>query len=377
MLTLSRTEGIGGIVKSVPEDFIVEEIMQNGKVLEMDNKYTAEDIGQAVSIDGKFATFILQKRDWNTVQALKMIARRSRRGIKSVGFAGTKDRTSVSTQLCSIFGATPEELMGTHIKDISINGAWRSNAAVRLGDLSGNRFTITVREVKNRGNIEKINGELSGIFPNYFGEQRFGIRNNNVDVGVSIIKGDFENAAMRFLTDTTNEKNLDAIAARKRLAEEKDFKKAMEYFPEYLRYERQVIGALAMNPTDHANAIRKLPRSLTLMFVHSVESHIFNMEVEKLVENRESGPDMQGNIIGYDNEINELERELLAELGLTQEQFRVKSMPELNCKGTKRLLFAPYSDFSHSIDGEGHLKLRFSLQAGSYATVLMNEFLKN
>lgn len=373
MLPLSSQIGIGGKLKESANDFIVEEITKTGKVIEIEKKYANEELGFG-SDKGNFCVFIMQKMDWNTVQALKTIAKLCGRGIKSVGFAGTKDRTSVSTQLCSIFGADLDRLSSIHVKDIKINGAWLSNTGIELGDLTGNRFTVTIKDAMNIDGIESINSELNGLFPNYFGEQRFGFRNNNVDIGLDIIKGNFEGAAIRFLTDSTNETNGDAVNARKRLYEERDFKSALEYFPNYLKYERDVIRHLSITPTDFAGALRRLPRSLSLMFVHSVESSIFNKEVEQMI--RDKRTDMiEGNLVGYESETNDYENGILEELGITKEQFKVKSMPELNCKGGKRLMFAPYKDFSYSKIDETAVRLKFSLQSGSYATVFLNEFI--
>ena len=107
----------------------------------------------------------MQKTNWNTLQALKTVARKFRRGVKSAGFAGTKDRTSVSTQLCSIFGAKPDELSRVHIKDITINGAWQGDNKIEMGDLVGNRFGISVREPSNWEGLDAIDLELGGLFP--------------------------------------------------------------------------------------------------------------------------------------------------------------------------------------------------------------------
>ena len=408
MLTLSKTEGIGGAIKQMAEDFVVEEITENGTVLEINEQYKAKDLGMQVDGGGKFTVFVLQKMNWNTLQALKRIANWQRRGIKSIGFAGTKDRTSLSTQLCSIFGITPEQLDDVRLKDLRINGAWRANEGIKMGGLLGNRFTLRIKAAKRIENIEKINAELNGIFPNYFGEQRFGFRNNNVEIGIDLIKGDFKSAAMRFLTDTTNERNEDAIAARDRLRGSEDFKDALNYFPMYLRYERQMLEYLSMIPTDFAGALRKLPRQLSLMFVHSVDSYIFNKVIEKRINEGLAAPQpydkvcradrfgfpildkvvsakdaskedgklfVVGNMVGYDNEINEVEKGILDELGITQEQFKVKNMPELNCKGSYRVLFAPYTGFSYEVS-DNDVGMQFSLPSGSYATVLMQELLK-
>ena len=316
---------------------------------------------------------------------------------------------SISVQLCSIFGATPEELASVHLKDVSINGAWKAPEKMKLGDLLGNRFTVIARDVQDADNFDAITDELNGVFPNYFGVQRFGIRDNNVDIGVSMMKGDFEGAVKNFLTNTNNETNEEAVEARKRLQDDMDFNKALQYFPQYLKYERQVIEHLTRFPGEYSNALRRLPRSLALMFVHSVEAHIFNRELEYRLSKGETEPmsgDMisypkkygfcdlstmeryeeksrnekafiVGSVIGYDTKYtSEFGARILDELGIKPESFKVKGMNELNSKGSPRALFAPCKDLQHTVNSEdGSAVFKFSLQAGSYATVFLDEFI--
>lgn len=411
MLTLSKSGKPKGRIKTQPEDFVVEEITRNGTVLEVGKEYSSLALGMDDPEGGEFSIFVMQKSGWNTLQALKELARKLRRGIKSAGFAGTKDRMSVSVQLCSIFGATPEELSNVHLKDVKINGAWRGKEKIKLGDLLGNRFTITARNVQSPEGIGDIASELNGVFPNYFGEQRFGIRGNNVAIGVSMLKGDFKGAVLDFLTNTDGEKNEEAVQARSRLSEELNFKSALQYFPQYLKYERLVIEQLSRFPESYANALRRLPRSLSLMFVHSVEAYIFNKELEERVAEGSTSPkdgDMvcrpnwygfqdisavekfaghdcskgvfiAGNILGYDTKYaNESENRMLDELGITLESFKVRGMNELNSKGSLRVIFAPYRELSCSaIAPDGSITFGFSLPSGSYATVLLREFVQN
>jgi tRNA pseudouridine13 synthase len=405
MLRLTKGKTARGLVKGSAEDFVVQEILQGGHILERDRKYKPEELG-LIDQEGKFTIFILQKTNWNTAQALKTIAKRLKRGIKSTGFAGTKDRTSVSTQLCSMFGVWPVQLQSLHIKDISINGAWEGKNKIKMGELLGNNFHITIREPEDCNNIPGLLSELNGIFPNYFGEQRFGNRGTNFDIGLEMLKGNFRDAVMKFLTDTQNETKEEAKEARERLAQEQDFESAFEYFPEYLKYERAMIRYLAKYPTNFANAIRSIPRSISLMFIHSVEAQIFNKELEERIKENSitandydlvcyadsyGFPDLSaierfsgkggafpiGNIIGYDTkELTDFEKGMLEELDITQDSFKVKGLDELHSKGTCRPLFAPYKDANtHFDEQENSYKLDFSLPSGSYATVLLDELL--
>jgi tRNA pseudouridine13 synthase len=418
---LSKTEGIKGEIKKYAEDFIVEEITKTGKVIEINKKYTAEELGftNAENNEKKFVIFIMQKKNWNTIQALKAIAKTFRKGIASVGFAGTKDRTSISTQLCSIYGISNEDidkLKNIKIKDIQINAVWRDDKKIELGNLLGNRFSININYYLDRykkedikEKIEKTRNELNGIFPNYFGEQRFGVRKNNVEIGINLLKGDFEKAVMLFLTDNRNENNVEAIEARKRLSNEGDFKNALNYFPKYLKYERLILEHLSKISNDYETALRKLPRSLLLMFTHSVSAYIFNYELDYRIKNNiidvDSSdlvcpvdnylfPDITkieayknyknkkekffivGNIVGYNTLPNEIEKNIIDKLGLKIEDFKVRYMRELENKGSHRVLFTPFKDFVYSVE-ENKIKTTFSLPSGSYATVLIDEFMKN
>ncbi|MEM3199184.1 MAG: tRNA pseudouridine(13) synthase TruD, partial [Candidatus Micrarchaeaceae archaeon] len=383
-------------IGQTPEDFIVQEITKEGVVLEIGKYYSPEDLGISGS-QGDFTTFVMEKKGWNTIQALREIAKKLGRGKKSISFAGTKDRNTISVQLASIYGKDPKDLANIHIKDIKINGAWKASAPIKMGMLLGNAFSINAYSKSDfTDKVEKIEENLGGKFPNYFGLQRFGNRGNNVKIGISLLKGDFSNAALLFLTDISNERNPAAIEARTRLRNEMNFSKALDYFPRYLKYERRVLAYLAKY-NNYANALRQIQRQLLLMFIHSVESYLFNEEVKYCISvgaenfvnaicsaNAYGFPDLSTvkpiekginllkndtkhfeviNIIGYDTNLNDYEKSLLDKLGLSLENFKMKHMPELNCKGSHRVAFAPYKNFSFSIKNT-QINFKFSIPSG-------------
>lgn len=405
MRFLSKSRGIGGEIKSTPEEFIVKEITKRGVILEPGHVYSPEELKEEVSGEGKFAVFVLQKRDWGTIQALQMVAKRGGRGVRSLGYAGMKDKTSTSTQLASIFGVAPEFLSKLEMKDIRINGAWKSANAVEMGDLLGNAFEITINGVSEGELVQEIAKELDGRIANYFDSQRFGMRGNNFRVGMHIINNELEEAAMEFLTAYQNENNETAREARKQLSEDRDFAKAMESFPRYLRNERAMLYRLSKDPHDFAKALRSIPRGIALMFIHAVEAVVFNASLETMVENNSFNeaklrcgsnfygfPDISALVaegqensfpasalIGYETKeehISENERGILESLGLKKESFKISSMPELSMRGSYRPVLAPFKDMVYGL-GNNSVKLRFSLPAGAYATILINEITKN
>lgn len=390
---------VKGVLKERPEDFIVCEITKSGEKLKLDSKFEKPDE------PGNFTVIVLQKRNWDTVQALFKISKLLHRGKKAFSFAGTKDKRAVTVQLASFYKVEKQKFFSLSIKDIKINGAWYSQNPLNLGDLLGNSFEISVKILdENEGGMLDSLEEFQELqrVPNYFGEQRFGFRGNNFNIGILLLKKEFEKAVMEFLCSTENEKNKEAIEARKRLLNENDFSAALEYFPKYLRNERNMLFELSKNPKNFVGAFRRLPRSIRLIFIHSVQARLFNEELDARVKSNDfSGlykcpsnfygfPDSKkvqkdgdyplGSLIGYETQTNSYEDELLSRYGISKGDFLIKEFPELSQKGTLRPFIVPVKDFSYSIKEDPEEKsakkasFTFDLPNGSYATTVLSQF---
>ncbi|MCC7552457.1 tRNA pseudouridine(13) synthase TruD [Candidatus Micrarchaeota archaeon] len=391
-----------GSIKNEPEDFIVEEIMTDGTTLEIDKIIQIEDK------PGKFLYFVLQKKQWSTEGAIFRISNGLHAKTKRFNWAGTKDKQAVTTQLVSGFAINKKALQNLKLKDIHINGMWTENKKVNLGDLLGNKFKIKISDLEEKAEekIQKIHEKLNGKFVNYFGEQRFGtIRQNTHIIGQHIISEEYNEAIMEFLTNEEGEHNEDARQARINLKESLNYSKALEEFPRYLRLERTMIEWLSKYPNDYVGALRKIPRGISLLFVHAFQSYLFNLELNERVKNKDfeakedeyycrlnsyGFPDIDKNInannksikvtdkilctniIGYESETNEIEDELLARFNITKENFKLKQFQELSSKGTFRPFFSTYKDFEFNKNTN---QFSFSLSSGSYATILLSEFL--
>lgn len=392
---LSKISGIGGKIKSVPEDFIVEEIGLDGTIFELNRKFSKAN-ARVESGGGKFIHFILQKNNWSTSSAISEISRTLHISQNRLNTAGIKDKTAVSVQLASVFGVSIEEVEEIKIKDISINGAWTAANRVHIGDLLGNRFTVRVRECiqDSAEHSEALLAELNGQFPNYFGEQRFGsTRKNTHLIGQKLLQGQIEGAVFAFLCDCHEEKNQEASLARKQLQETRNFNEALSTYPGHLRLERSMIAYLLRHPTNYLNALRCLPRNILLLFVHAFQSHLFNLllsdrigegeltleEGEFYCGNKSGFPDVSkseaegwitGKLIGYLTPLNNREKELLEKFNMSKENFKLKEIPEIASKGTYRTLLSPLCDFSFK-----EQTFSFSLASGTYATVALREFL--
>jgi len=163
-----------GVIRSYPEDFIVEEIPR------------VQPEGEGVHL-----WLWVEKRSANTDWVAKELARAADCAPRDVGYAGLKDRHAITRQWFSVpdSGTTQETLENTGIEGVKILASRHHNRKLKRGTLDGNRFHMKVRDFK--GDVEQTVGRLeqirAGGVPNYFGPQRFGNRGQNVEKGFELI----------------------------------------------------------------------------------------------------------------------------------------------------------------------------------------------
>ncbi len=372
---LSKSNGIGGRIKVIPEDFLVEEITTDGRILKVNKNSEKNEIDQ---IRGEYIHFTLQKRNWDTIRAIREISKRLRISYKRFGYAGMKDKNAITTQRVSVRNGSIEDLMRVKIKDISMKNFEYADEGINLGDLKGNRFTVTIRDSSLDENQieERINSiirELRIGIPNFFGIQRFGaIRPITHLVGKEILNGNPEKAVMIYLTEVFENEDEESKRARKFLRENRNFREAIKLFPKYLGYENAMLNFLVKNPTNFSGALRKLPKKLRLMFVHAYQSYLFNKALSEYIRRNivvERLP-----LVGYETEIDEVTSEILEKEGISKEDFaRVK---DLASKGRYRECFTQVNDFRIIKIEDGIVVVQFSLSKGSYATIFLRELMK-
>ena len=277
----TRCRGIGGAIKRVPEDFIVEEILVDGSRASI----KPEDISASnLSKHGRYLICILVKRELDTILAIERIASSIRVSSDRIGYAGIKDSGALTAQHISIGGVPSSKVSQVNVEGLLIKPLGYSNEEISPKKLFGNKFTIVVREIRLREKniqkrVERIFSELEefGGIPNFFGHQRFGTSRPITHlVGKYIVKGDLKEAALTFLVYTSSFESPRAKEARRELYETMDFKMALKKFPETLIYERMMIEHLARSPKDYIGAFNKLPLSLRTLFVQAYQSYLFN-----------------------------------------------------------------------------------------------------
>jgi tRNA pseudouridine13 synthase len=156
---------VDGVVRGCPEDFIVEERAVH-----------------AVDDGGEHLLLSVEKRGVNSQHVADELARLFDVAPVDVSYAGMKDRNAVTRQWFSV--RTPRSCAnGDGGAGWRILESQRARQKLRRGDLTGNTFTIRIRELRAdpialTERLELLRDE--GV-PNYFGEQRFGHDGANVE----------------------------------------------------------------------------------------------------------------------------------------------------------------------------------------------------
>ena len=406
------TPGIGGKLRKIPEDFQVDEI----------------SILPPADPEGKFVIAKVWHRNWEANRLVRRLGSNLRIGRAKIGFAGTKDGRSLSTQLMS-FNAPIEAVQSLAIPDVEILDAYRARRMISIGDLVGNRFKIGVADidagVDAKAICDSVKAKLdsTGGFPNFFGIQRFGsVRPITHLIGKDLIRGDFEGAVMRYVANPMDEEGSEANDARRALQETRDFERAFREFPMKLSFERTMIGHMKDNPTDYLGALRLLPYNLLMMFVHAYQSHLFNRilserirkgmslrepevgdlvlplsktnvpdhdnsilvsvdNLEKATRNAKEGKAfVSGLLYGTesvfaDGRMGEIERKIVEAEEISKLDFQIVGLREASSKGSRREILSSYKDLAINV-GEGEATFQFTLTKGCYATTLMREFMK-
>lgn len=155
-----------GKLKANPEDFIVE-----------------EDLGFEPDGEGEHLLVRIRKNGCNTQFVAEQLARFAGIHPRSVSYAGLKDRHAVTEQWFCLHlpGKEDPDLSQFALEGCEVIRAVRHLKKMRIGTLKGNAFTLVLRQLSNLADIEsRLQNILAHGVPNYFGEQRFGRGGNNL-----------------------------------------------------------------------------------------------------------------------------------------------------------------------------------------------------
>ena len=235
-----------------------------------------------------FLEFVLWKDGIDTMEAVQILSKRLLMPAKLFSYAGTKDRRSVSTQRIVVRNAFPAKIAGVNKMTgmrMKVSHLRSVPGPLRFGDLSGNRFTIILRNCRYEGETETISSVIEGIgrtgFINYYGLQRFGRGGGEVStdsIGRALLSGNFQVACSMILDPRPEESNKSIAAARAIWKETGDASKALDAFPYRCSAERAILQHFLKpgHEKDFPGAVACINRELRLMYLHAVQSLWWN-----------------------------------------------------------------------------------------------------
>jgi len=291
----------------------------------------------------------MEKRDLTTLEAIKRVARLLGVDPRDVGYAGMKDRHAIARQWVSVPEVPPERILEVSSPDLKFLEAKRHRNKLRMGHLAGNRFEVVLEEVSS----EEAEG-LSTAFlslaksglPNHYGHQRFGVAGDNVEVGLAVLRGTRREPYQR---------------------KRKLFQSAVQsaVFNQVLALRAKTHGLLSVIEGDILERVESGGRFVC------VDPAVDQARVDAgelvptapLPGNRYMSP-TPGTAAAR------LEEAAMQSIGVTPEDLLPlgRALP-----GTRRPVVVKVGLGKEPIgSGNGSLVLRFSLPAGSYATVLLD-----
>jgi len=142
--------------------------------------------------EGEHLYIYIRKTGTNTVYVARELAKYFEVKESLVAYAGLKDRFAVTEQWFAVHlpGKQSYDLSDLKIDGVEILHWQRHNKKLRTGALSGNRFVITLRNVSDIKQLQqRWQLAVTHGVPNYFGEQRFGINGNNIEMAKAMFAG--------------------------------------------------------------------------------------------------------------------------------------------------------------------------------------------
>jgi tRNA pseudouridine13 synthase len=168
--TLQPLPTIHGRIKTLPEEFVVEELLPfepagTGEHLYIEIEKTGANTG------------------WVAYQLASFLALRD----LDVSYAGRKDRHGITTQWfsCYLPTGTDVDWEAFSLEGVVVKSMTWHRSKLRPGQLACNVFRIRVRhdnltELQRRDLVERLESLSEHGFPNYFGAQRFGREGHNL-----------------------------------------------------------------------------------------------------------------------------------------------------------------------------------------------------
>jgi tRNA pseudouridine13 synthase len=380
-------------IKQKPEDFQVEELT---------------DV--APRERGPFALYRLEKRGWATPDAIQAIRRRWQVDLRHVSYGGLKDRHAQTVQYLTILHG-PQKGLQHHEVKLQYLGQVAEPYSSR--HIRANRFQLTLRRLTldEVARADQILAEIrvDGL-PNYFDDQRFGsVGGGERFVARLMVLGRHEEALRLALT---------APYSHDRSPQKQEKASLLQHWGDWATcktalhrsHARSLVDYLVSHPSDFRGALARLRPDLRGLYLSAYQSYLWNRMLARWIleqcraEQILSVPLRLGEFPMH-HQLNSDQRTLflrttlplpssrirlepgdprrsvietvMAEEGISLDELKLRGFREMFfSKGERAVLCLPAGLEHEAGPDERHpckqrLDLRFDLQRGSYATLIV------
>jgi tRNA pseudouridine13 synthase len=369
--------GCGGKIRTSPGDFAVSEVLDKKTI-------------SSLSAEG-FAVYRLKKSGIDTNHALERIFKKFGVHLKALGLKDAAARTE--QYVCSV--GKNKFLPNYSDEKISLERIGFAKKPLSAKDMVGNNFVIKITgatdDISNFVEHDKI--------LNFYGYQRFGSKRPVTHlVGKALIQKRFGDAVNLILSYTSEYDSEENTKIRKMMADSSKYPETLQLIPRQMDLEIILLEEMI----EHANpqkALYKLPLSIRRLFVDAYQSYLFNLTLSKSYEYGEKLFAPQQDDVCYDKnaKLGKYEMEphqntaiplvgysyfkktrfdyhiskILDEQEVSVKDFYIKEMQEASNEGGFRTARMICADFAAKKDTAS-----FTLQRGSFATIVMREIMK-
>lgn len=331
------------IIRTAPEDFAVCEIPA----------YTPCG-------DGEHLFLQVEKRGLASRELVRRISRHLQIADRDIGIAGQKDRHAVTRQWVSVPRSCLPRLAELEPSGIRVLQAVPHTNKLKTGHLRGNAFRLTIRPDSSRWDDadrqaaqRRLERLAADGMPNYFGPQRFGHHASTFHRGLQLLTDARPPRTARWL---------------KRLA----------------------FSAVQAAVFNQVTALRVRAGTLTIprrgdVVIRRGGSRPFLFDGEPPADPSRPQPSDEatpqprlipaGPLPGPDmlqagHDVGQQEQDILRAIGIREQDFARAGRLG---RGTRRAMAVFPESVSADLTADGSLELRFTLPAGSFATILLNE----
>ena len=374
----TQSPSVKGKIKETQNDFLVKEVLSEKTINSFNNTE-----GHAV--------YLLKKSGLDTNHALSDVEKRYGLVLKSLGL---KDANAQTEQYVFTYKKL-KPLAKIEGQKFSLQLVGFTPKPISKKQMLGNIFEIKISNLSE--SLPSFTGDEKIL--NFFGYQRFGSRRPITHlVGKSIVKGEYTKALEYILSFSSKYDSERNNEIRKLISKRKSEPEIIDLVPYSMDIERNLLKQLS-NDEDPKNAIRSIPLTMRRFYIQAYQSFLFNKTLSHAYEYGEELFSPTDDDVCFDKnaEIGKFQNEPTQKLAiplvghsyykksrfdyyikkvledelLTPKDFFIKDFQEISIDGGFRNASIKYENFNI----EQNL-IKFQLQRGSYATIVLREILK-